>query len=186
MDNLKRVYDNPKHKDYELYVTGHSLGGALAALLAFTLAGSDKLENVPRPITAVTFAAPNVGGTGYLNAFQALEKAKLLRHVRVSNNDDVVNVSPPGLGWFGGIFTVSGYTQTGININLFAAQAMKIAYRGINKRFVDSIGVGNKKFHSLKIYRQRLLGNGNKETLERLSVEQIYGDDKYQDEVLDN
>lgn len=174
IDNLTRVYDNPRHKGYDLYITGHSLGGALAALLAFVLAGSDKLKKVQHPITAVTFASPNVGGVGYLKGFQALEKGGYLRHIRVSNKDDIINVSPPGLGWFGGLFSSSGYTQTGINIQLFAGRAMQIAYRGINRWFIDAIGIGNNKFHSLKTYRARLLAPENQSELDTLTVEKLY------------
>lgn len=61
IDNITRVYSNPDLKDYSLYVTGHLLGGALAVLMSFVLAGSGELDNVSTPTTAITFAPPNVG-----------------------------------------------------------------------------------------------------------------------------
>lgn len=46
--------------NYKLSITGHSLGGALATLLAFYAASSDMLAKV-KTIRAFTFAAPRVG-----------------------------------------------------------------------------------------------------------------------------
>eukprot|EP00957_Ditylum_brightwellii_P176326 13426654-Ditylum_brightwellii.AAC.1 len=51
------------YSDYSLYVTGHSLGGALAQLLAFTMAGTTQAQSfLPegKPIIAVTYASPEV------------------------------------------------------------------------------------------------------------------------------
>lgn len=176
VDNLERLYaSNPDYSKYKLYVTGHSLGGALAALLTFMLAGSDRLKDVQRPITAVTFAAPNVGAASYLKGFQQLEKAGVLRHVRVSNNNDIVPVAPPGFGRVAGsIFGTRGYTQTGVSIHLYRRSAMKVAYRGINKWFLDQIGFGFNDFHALKTHRQRMLQNGNRQELEKMTVEALY------------
>jgi predicted lipase len=46
--------------DYELSITGHSLGGALATLLSFYAATSSMFENL-KTIRVFTFAAPRVG-----------------------------------------------------------------------------------------------------------------------------
>ena len=85
------------YSDYDLYVTGHSLGGALAQLLAFTLAGSKDSDFLPKPVTAISYASPQVGKSGYLRAFEKLEKDGKLRHIRVSNEGDVVPVAPSKL-----------------------------------------------------------------------------------------
>lgn len=47
---------------YELYVCGHSLGGALATMFSFeAAAASDEL--IPKPVTCVTTGAPKVSTT---------------------------------------------------------------------------------------------------------------------------
>ena len=46
--------------DYELSMTGHSLGGALATILSFYAAASSVFSNV-KTIRAFTYAAPRVG-----------------------------------------------------------------------------------------------------------------------------
>ena len=43
---IREVYANPKYKDYDLYVTGHSLGGALSTLLSFYLVSTGKLADI--------------------------------------------------------------------------------------------------------------------------------------------
>ena len=73
---IKEIYEfkDPKsgidYSDYEFYVTGHSLGGGLAQLTAFALAGSEKSTFLPSPITAISFASPTAGDGEYNKAFQ--------------------------------------------------------------------------------------------------------------------
>lgn len=89
LGNLREIYK--KFPDYDLYTTGHSLGGALASLLAFKIAASEDLPEVKRPVTAVSFAAPQVGGEEFNRAYQVRykevtcvaheEACKLIRNV---------------------------------------------------------------------------------------------------------
>ena len=81
------------HPDYTIQVTGHSLGGALATLLAFCLAC--ELDNIPNgPVTCVSFASPRVGNGNFGRAFQELEHRGRLRNIRVANEEDVVTAIP--------------------------------------------------------------------------------------------
>lgn len=64
-----------------LFITGHSLGGAMAQLAAFRLAGEN--PNV------VTFAAPMVGDAEFAASLASL--------VRYENQGDVVPSVPPGI-----------------------------------------------------------------------------------------
>ena len=73
---------------YKLSITGHSLGGALATLLGFYVASSREFANV-RPVRVFTFAAPRVGTTSFLHAYQHLEREGRIRHARVSNTRDL-------------------------------------------------------------------------------------------------
>jgi len=51
---------------YSLYITGHSLGGALATMFSFKLSGAGpKRDWAPRPITCITYAAPISGASSY-------------------------------------------------------------------------------------------------------------------------
>jgi hypothetical protein len=68
-----------------VYLTGHSLGGALATLFAYLL----RQENAQptQPTTVVSFGSPPVGDEGWKKAF---EKSHI-PHVRVINSCDAMN-----------------------------------------------------------------------------------------------
>ena len=70
---IKEVHEELPESDrdsYDLYVSGHSLGGALCNLFAFAVAETQKDCRYFDKVTAVSFAAPVVGNRGYNNAFQ--------------------------------------------------------------------------------------------------------------------
>jgi hypothetical protein len=56
-----------QHPDKNIYVTGHSLGGALAVLNAFDIAA-----HTQRPVTVFTFGQPRVGGKEFRAAYEEL------------------------------------------------------------------------------------------------------------------
>eukprot|EP00957_Ditylum_brightwellii_P109953 8387037-Ditylum_brightwellii.AAC.1 len=61
MEHVRRLLnDNP---DYEVWFTGHSLGGALATLAASAAA---VLDDIKKPIKLVSFASPQVGKSEYI------------------------------------------------------------------------------------------------------------------------
>lgn len=70
---------------YKLYITGHSLGAALATLFAFE-AAAEPDNVIPKPVSLFTFGGPYVGDETFRVAFQASETQGKLRHVRVSNH----------------------------------------------------------------------------------------------------
>merc|ERR1711935_635198 len=85
---------------YQMYVTGHSLGGALAQMVSLGLAGA-KEDFIPRPVTCISFAAPFQGTGGYRSAYEQAELDGLLRCLRINNRDDLAPSFPPvsfGLG----------------------------------------------------------------------------------------
>lgn len=84
-----------------IFLTGHSLGGALALVAAAAYGGSDELGE--RIAAVYTFGAPRVGGAD----FPVIVKAP---HYRVVNSGDVVPLVPPN--W------LSGYRHTGTPILL--------------------------------------------------------------------
>jgi hypothetical protein len=102
-DIMPLLQDNP---GYKLYITGHSLGGALASVVAFYLANDD---SIPKPVTCITFASPRVGDYGFREATNVLEQAKKLRVLRVVNNNDSIAMMP-----------MTNFYHAGFQIRLYA------------------------------------------------------------------
>ncbi len=90
-----------KTGDKPIYLTGHSLGGALALVASAALGGSSVLGD--RIAAVYTFGAPRVGQAD----FSEIVKAP---HYRVINSGDIVPLVPPT--W------VLGYRHTGTPILL--------------------------------------------------------------------
>jgi len=88
------------HLDYTIYVTGHSLGAALATLFGYLL--SHEIEN---NITVVSFASPRVGNPGWKKSFESKSN---LTHYRITNCRDVITAFP-----------LYNYKHVGNNIRLF-------------------------------------------------------------------
>lgn len=76
---------------YKIYVTGHSLGAAMASIIAFLFASEPDL---PKPITTINFASPRVGNHKFLRCCIVLEREKQLRFCRVINKHDTVSTFP--------------------------------------------------------------------------------------------
>jgi len=154
---LKEVYayktPDQDYSDYELVITGHSLGGSLSQLLSFILAGLKEAEFIPKPVKAVTYASPVVGDKHFFSAYQDLEKENKVRHIRVSNNSDVMPGNP-GMG------IKKPYKQTGVNIHLKENKKAEVKYEN-TKSMISQISIYPKSSHSLhgekgKSYVERL------------------------------
>lgn len=72
--------------DYNIYVTGHSLGAALSTLFGFEIA--HKFED---NINVISFASPRLGNSGFREAF---DKKENLQHYRITNDRDIVTAGP--------------------------------------------------------------------------------------------
>ena len=73
-----------------IWLTGHSLGGALATLAAFRLSQSSEFS-----LSGLyTFGQPRVGKWGFANFFNKSQRNKIFRFV---NNNDFVTFVPPFL-----------------------------------------------------------------------------------------
>ncbi|KAK0401620.1 hypothetical protein QR680_015879 [Steinernema hermaphroditum] len=88
---LKEDYLNlrEKYPDYEVWLTGHSLGGAMASLCAATL--SHLMQADPQKMLLMTFGQPRVGDQAYAEAHEAL----VPHSFRVVHNLDLVPHLPP-------------------------------------------------------------------------------------------
>ena len=92
MKQLERLYaESPSRRKYKIYVTGHSLGGALATLFGYYASCSSTL---PVPITVVSVASPRVGNLSFAKSFVELESKGRLRHLRIANHKDPVPLGP--------------------------------------------------------------------------------------------
>jgi len=179
MDVLEDVYQNEaKGRDYsgyELYITGHSLGGALTQLLAFTLSGSKRAQAFlpsAKPVTAMSFASPHCGTKGYARKFNEFEKEGKLRHIRVTNDGDVV----PHLVHI--VAPLKRYKQPGVNVHLHSKKKADIAYNKGQNFFPNPITFI--KMHGLPSHRSRLMREEdgefvNKDILSK-SVDEIYSE----------
>ncbi|MFW9993125.1 MAG: lipase family protein [Candidatus Odinarchaeota archaeon] len=73
-----------------LFVTGHSLGGALATIAAVDLNQTFKL-----PVTIYTYGSPKVGNSWFARKFNR----KIKDSFRIANVDDVIPSYPPVIGY---------------------------------------------------------------------------------------
>lgn len=86
--NLRRLLQ--RYPGYRLYMTGHSLGGALATVFAFYAASSEVFGTV----TCITLASPMVGNLSFEQAFKSLERRSCIRCLRITNHFDIFTQLP--------------------------------------------------------------------------------------------
>jgi hypothetical protein len=75
--------------DYKLFVTGHSLGGALTHFFSF-FASTEQRFTKNGPVKAIAFASPYIGGHSWADAIRHQEQQKKLQLIQVRNNSDVI------------------------------------------------------------------------------------------------
>jgi predicted lipase len=176
------------YPDYKLWVTGHSLGGGLSTMFAFRAAMDAGVRN--KPVMNVSFASPFVGDHIFKEKFQTLEKTGMIRHLRVSNEDDVVPLIP-----FSTLdFPPKLYKHVGMNVRLYnptpwRRYTNKICYPKVGGSILDELGraLSNNIFlgltykvldnHLCPEYRHRL--EGAREDLEKVYLEALYHDTYY-------
>lgn len=98
-DEILLLLADEKYKDYDVYVSGHSLGAALSSLFSYLLS-----MEISNKIISVAFASPRVGNDELV---KSINSRKNLSHYRVNTQFDIVTVFP-----------YYGYYHAGINIRL--------------------------------------------------------------------
>jgi predicted lipase len=83
----KQIIANP---EYELFVTGHSAGGALATLFGYFLS-TELQDKQDKQIRIVSFASPRIGNYEFKQDF---ESRMNLIHYRVTNQQDIIPFIP--------------------------------------------------------------------------------------------
>tara|TARA_B100000925_G_C22006532_1_gene473951 strand:- start:143 stop:976 length:834 start_codon:yes stop_codon:yes gene_type:complete len=95
-NNIKKeIHINP---DYNWYICGHSLGGALASISSYLLSYEFKYIKW----TVITLASPRVGNKHFKESFESIEN---LKYYRICNNRDIVTAIP-----------TFGYSHVGHNL----------------------------------------------------------------------
>mmetsp|Transcript_21260 Transcript_21260/g.43720 ORF Transcript_21260/g.43720 Transcript_21260/m.43720 type:complete len:372 (-) Transcript_21260:453-1568(-) len=83
-------------RDYKLFVTGHSLGGALTHFFSF-FASTDKRFTKNGPVKAIAFASPYIGCHSWADSIRHQEREKKLQIVQCRNDSDVIPRLPINL-----------------------------------------------------------------------------------------
>jgi hypothetical protein len=96
-----------------------------------------------------------VGDDGYNKAYQVLEREGRLRHLRISNEGDVMPSKP-----------YPGYTQNGVNLHLFADKEMELDYRN-TKNVLCQLNFSMLDKHKLSTYMERLGLKANQKNLSK-------------------
>lgn len=158
VDCLKYYYDNAPpdvRDDFDLYVSGHSLGGALAILFASAVAAMEASHPVFRKIRVVTFAAPLVGNQAFDRAVRNFEKRGTLKLMRISNEGDVIATR----------HLFGEYIANGVNMHLRTDGTMELK-RGNTKHITTQISGDFFENHSFSEHERRLFLNAEHSVLD--------------------
>lgn len=94
---------NDYGKTRRVWCTGHSLGAAMATLVAFRL---QRTEDTPNPMALFTYGSPRVGNKTYVKGIEATG----VLHFRFVNNADIVARVPLWPFYhFGGMYYMNHY-----------------------------------------------------------------------------
>ena len=132
LENLRVLLK--KHPGFNVFVTGHSLGGALATLCSFRLAME---EDIQKPVTCVTFASPLIGNVAFARAFQELEIQHKIVCLRVANHGDVVTQLPDRLTCLTCCCQDNIFRHVGIEMRLFD-ESSETTHKFRHKRIIRS------------------------------------------------
>jgi len=134
-DDIRRVVR--KYKNYSIFVTGHSLGGALATLCAI-----DIRVNAKVPVTLYTSGSPRVGwGESFVEAFNRTVDTKF----RIALKKDPVSLTP----------TKKHYKHVGNLLELYK-NGKRVKLKDILPLAVPRVKNFN-PYHKRNVYRNALL-----------------------------
>lgn len=138
---------NKYGKKLSIYVTGHSLGAAMATLVAYRI---QRTESMPNVEGLFTYGSPRVGLSKYIKAINASG----IIHYRFVNNNDAVTKVPPFPYWhFDDLTYINHYGKVR---EWSVWQRVKDRFRGMwagikAREFFDSF-----RDHSITKYREHL------------------------------
>ena len=120
--------DDDREPTWHVFVTGHSLGGALATLFACELGRSARLGRRNVTVTMVNFGSPRVGDGAFCDEYNAFVPDS----VRVVNRGDLVPTLPALLGY--------RHVDHGVRVTAGADGAAALAAAGDARRISLSAG----------------------------------------------
>jgi hypothetical protein len=124
----KRVVDADwLRRGYRIFITGHSLGGALAMLAGQFLLSQD-LPGYQPALSICTFGAPRTGNNGFAEWFQHVDV------VRYINSEDTVPTLPPPTG------KIFGSDMDETNVEKVRAERER-GYQRLNSQFATTKGL---------------------------------------------
>jgi predicted lipase len=126
-----------EHPNYQVFVTGHSLGAALSTIFGYELA-----RDIPNQVTVVSFASPRVGNAAFRNQFDEQEN---LTHFRITNHRDIVTAIP-----------MINYKHVGINIALTKDSYVVYAEYNYSWYWASLLRCWSIKDHYMDLMYQRL------------------------------
>jgi len=174
-----------KEEGYTLHVTGHSLGGALATMYSFLLAGIAGIpeygEFIPKPVTCISIAAPYSGTHGYKLATEHLEREGFLRSLRVNVPEDPV---PKALPWSLS-FPPQGMYHTGINVRMTRSgcdieHSSRVGFLAWKDSLLEPrliLNVFGLKQHLFPYYVARLSLKATQDKLQNVTIDELYQDE---------
>lgn len=157
LSEVKQVME--ENPTYKLFITGHSLGGALATLFGFYVASNDDpIYFNNGPVQVFSVSSPRVGNKAFRETFKYLEERGKIRHARIYNARDKVAMLP----YVGGF-----YKHVGLELKLrFKHLAIRLDYPRYEGWTQQSSSVSMwqqimalpeaVKFHGCKLARDRL------------------------------
>jgi len=139
LQEIKFLLD--KNHDYDIFITGHSLGAALSTLFGYLLS-----HEIINNVIVVSFASPRVGNAEWKKSF---ENKSNLQHYRVTNCKDIVTALP----YF-------NYKHVGHNIRLFENNVSTYLDYSDNSWYDFSIfRCWSVNDHNSELYYKHLLNN---------------------------
>lgn len=187
IDMLKKLLARDEYKNYDIDVTGHSLGGSLSTLFAVRCAVEGAFGD--KMITNVSVASPFVGDEEFCNNFQDLERKRKIRHLRVSNYQDVIPLIPACT--YPSLDGIALYKHCGMNIRLYDRGGLTPGYRRFYPKEGDLVNDVRNAAHNniplglsvmaitnhlLPKHDARLEDKETVEELKKLSLESLYND----------
>lgn len=94
--SVKDLLKQPQYSNFSLYMTGHSLGGALSTLCGFYAACDEELMQLTGQGRVVIYsvASPYCGNWKFRHGFCELERLGRIQHLRMANKEDLVTLMP--------------------------------------------------------------------------------------------
>lgn len=120
----------------ETYVTGHSLGAAVATLMAMDI--TQVRSGLADGLRMYNFASPRVGDTLFQKAYEAAVPGSF----RVVNYADVVPMMPPGSLTLPGHSKPLTYVHAGKQLSYLNDTAEVVGNHGLNANYIPAVEAG--------------------------------------------